>query len=122
MEISHLQKLTIPVADQDKAKAFYVDTLGFEVRNDTPLPMGNNARWIEVAPAGGQASFVLCNWMPDAPHVVNVMLQTKNTDADVESLRQAGLTVDDPMQTPWGKQATFSDPDGNTFVLTDGAS
>ena len=120
MEITHLQKLTVPVTDQDKAKAFYAETLGFEVRNDAPLPMGNNARWIEVAPPGGQASFVLCNWMPGLAPAAGVLLHTEDTEADVEALRSAGVEVGDPRETPWGKQATFSDPDGNTFVLTDG--
>lgn len=122
MEITRLQKLTLPVSNQDVAKAFYVDKLGFELRSDTPMPMGENSRWIEVVPSGGQTSIILCNWMPDAAQVKNTLLETKDTDKDVQSLRAAGVTVDDPMETPWGKQASFSDPDGNTFVLTDGAS
>jgi catechol 2,3-dioxygenase-like lactoylglutathione lyase family enzyme len=120
MQISHVQKLTIPVTDQDAAKEFYVDKLGFELRSDTPMPIGENSRWIEVVPRGAQTSLVLCNWMPDAPPVKNVMLETKDTDQDVQSLRSVGVTVDDPVETPWGKQASFADPDGNTFVLTDG--
>jgi catechol 2,3-dioxygenase-like lactoylglutathione lyase family enzyme len=122
MEITHLQKLTIPVTDQDVAKAFYADTLGFEVRSDIPMPMGDNSRWIEVAPSGGQTSLVLCNWMSDAKPVHNVLLQTKDTDNDVKSLRDAGVHVEDPTNTPWGKQANFADPDGNTYVLTDGTA
>ncbi|MDR8413100.1 VOC family protein [Nonomuraea sp. 3-1Str] len=120
MEITHLQKLTIPVTDQDAAKAFYVDKLGFEVRSETPMPMGDNLRWIEVAPRGGQTTLVLCNWMPDLPKLQNAMLETKDTDEAVAALRDAGVTVDDPNQTPWGKQAAVTDPDGNRFILVDG--
>ncbi|MFI7445631.1 VOC family protein [Nonomuraea indica] len=122
MEITHLQKLTIPVADQDAAKAFYVDKLGFELRSEAPMPMGDNLRWIEVAPKGGQTTLVLCTWLPDTPKLQNAMLETKNTDVAVKALRDAGVSVDDPTETPWGKQASFADPDGNTFILTDGAA
>ena len=41
---------SVPVTDQDRALAFYVDTLGFERRLE--FPMGEGARWIELAPAG----------------------------------------------------------------------
>lgn len=120
MEITHLQKLTVPVTDQDAAKAFYVDKLGFEVRTEQPMPMGDNLRWIEVAPKGAQTTLVLCNWIPNTPQVQNAMLETRNTDEAVAALRGAGLSIDDPTPTPWGKQATITDPDGNTFILTDG--
>ncbi|MEW9552892.1 VOC family protein [Nonomuraea sp. NPDC050783] len=122
MEITHLQKLTVPVSDQDAAKSFYVDKLGFEVRTDTPMPMGDNLRWIEVAPKGAQTTLVLCTWLPDTPQIKNAMLETSNTDEAVAALREAGVSVDDPNPTPWGKQASFADPDGNTFILTDGGA
>jgi catechol 2,3-dioxygenase-like lactoylglutathione lyase family enzyme len=122
MEITHLQKLTVPVTDQDVAKAFYIDKLGFELRVETPMPMGDNLRWIEVAPKGAQTTLVLCNWLLDTPKLQNAMLETANTDAAVAALRAAGVAVDDPTETPWGKQAAFSDPDGNKFILTDSAA
>ena len=49
--ITGVRTVGIPVTDQDRALAFYVDTLGFEVRLD--LPLGRGSRWIEVAPPGG---------------------------------------------------------------------
>lgn len=122
MEITHLQKLTVPVADQDVAKAFYIDKLGFELRMETPMPMGDNLRWIEVAPKGAQTTLVLCSWLPDTPKLANAMLETADTDEAVAALRAAGVTVDDPNPTPWGKQAAFSDPDGNKYILTDSAT
>ncbi|SDJ74572.1 VOC family protein [Nonomuraea jiangxiensis] len=120
MEITHVHKLTVPVTDQDVAKAFYVGKLGFELRGDLPVPMGENSRWIEVAPKGAQTTLVLCDWLPDAPKLRGAMLATKDTDLAVAALRDAGVAIDDPQRTPWGNQATFADPDGNTFILTDG--
>ncbi|MFG2106421.1 VOC family protein [Micromonospora chersina] len=44
-------------------------------------------------------------------------LFTDDLDGDCESLRAAGVKVDGPNTRPWGRDATFSDPDGNGFVL-----
>jgi catechol 2,3-dioxygenase-like lactoylglutathione lyase family enzyme len=50
MSITHLQIVSVPVSDQDRARVFYVDTLGFELRADNP--MGPGQRWVQVAPPG----------------------------------------------------------------------
>jgi catechol 2,3-dioxygenase-like lactoylglutathione lyase family enzyme len=120
MPITHIQRLSLPVTDQDRAKHFYVTTLGFELVRELPVPMGENARWLEVAPRGATTSMVLGTWFPQAPgSVPGVMLETTSIEEDCEQLRQAGVIVDGPQTTPWGRQATFHDPDGNGFVLSD---
>ena len=52
MAITHIQLLSVPVTDQDRARDFYVDTLGFDLVADNP--MGPDRRWVQVAPKGGQ--------------------------------------------------------------------
>ena len=52
-QISDIHTVTVPVSDQDRALAFYVDQLGFEKRMD--VSYGQGQRWIEVAPAGSAA-------------------------------------------------------------------
>ncbi len=47
----------VPVVDQDRALAFYVDTLGFETRRDAAV--GPGMRWIEVAPPGAAITVAL---------------------------------------------------------------
>lgn len=121
MKITQLQKVTIPVKDQAVAKEFYATKLGFEVRAEFPVPMGENSRWIEVGPKDGQTTFILCNWFPNLAPIQAAMLHTADFDSDVSELKKAGVEVGDPQETPWGKQASFSDPDGNSFVLTDAA-
>ena len=54
MHISQVGRVIVPVADQEKAIDFYVETLGFEKRVD--VPMGNGYRWVEVGPKGGAAT------------------------------------------------------------------
>src|SRR5437762_13554246 len=47
--IRHVAHVTIVVRDQDEALKFYVDTLGFEKREDRTL---GGFRWVTVAPPG----------------------------------------------------------------------
>jgi predicted enzyme related to lactoylglutathione lyase len=117
MNITQVQTVTIPVSDQEKAKDFYVGALGFEVGMDSQM---GPVRWLQVAPRGGATGFVLATegqvgMKPGS--VGGLILQTADLDSDADSLRGAGVAVDGPNDVPWGRQATFADPDGNSFVL-----
>ena len=63
--ISLLRLVSIPVADVDRAKAFYVDVLGFEERFDGPF--GEGMRWVELAPPDSQATIALVTWFDPMP-------------------------------------------------------
>lgn len=117
MTTSQIRTITIPVNDQDKALVFYVDTLGFQVRTDNRF--GDN-RWLEVAPSGGGSAMVLHPPLPGTQPGSSrgVVLFSDDLDADCGALTAAGVPVDGAEQMPWGRQATFSDPDGNGFVLS----
>lgn len=117
MNISKIQLVSVPVADQDRAKAFYVDTLGLRLVRDNP--MGPDQRWVEVAPAGSPTGITLVTWFPTMPpgSTKGLVLQTGDVDGDVARLRAAGVAVDGPQEAPWGRFATFDDPDGNGIVL-----
>jgi catechol 2,3-dioxygenase-like lactoylglutathione lyase family enzyme len=117
MTISRIRTITVLVADQDRAKAFYTGTLGFQVRTD--VVVGDN-RWLEVAPADAGTAIVLHRPFPGLSPGTSqgVILDTDDLDADCTRLRRAGVDVDGPQALPWGRQATFSDPDGNGFVLS----
>ena len=74
--ITHLRLVSIPVADVDRAKAFYVDVLGFEERFDGPF--GEGMRWVELAPPGSQATIALVTWFDQMPpgSVTGLVLDT----------------------------------------------
>ena len=62
--ITRARSIGIYVTDQERALAFYRDTLGFEVLMDTPMgdmgpPGHEDKRWISVAPKGAETGFVL---------------------------------------------------------------
>jgi predicted enzyme related to lactoylglutathione lyase len=112
-----IQTVTIPVADQERALAFYRDVLGFEVRADTAF---GDQRWLSVAPAGSTVDFTLHLPFPGQAGPgwqQGIVLHTGDIDAVIATLRDAGTTVSDPESLPWGTQAQFTDPDGNGFVL-----
>jgi predicted enzyme related to lactoylglutathione lyase len=103
MNIAQIRTITVFVSDQDRAKSFYVEN-----------------RWLEVVPAGGGSAIVLHKPFPGmtAGSAQGVILQTSHLDTDVDALRAAGVAVDGPRDMPWGRQATFADPDGNGYMLS----
>jgi predicted enzyme related to lactoylglutathione lyase len=117
MTISQIRSITVFVSDQDQAKDFYANVLGFTVRGDRQA--GDN-RWLEVAPAESGTAIVLHKPFPGASpgSSSGVILSSADVDADVAAIRAAGGDVDGPEDLPWGRQATVKDPDGNTFVLS----
>ncbi|TDC85885.1 VOC family protein [Actinomadura sp. 7K507] len=118
MNITHVRLLTLPVSDQDAAKDFYAGKLGFEVVTDGDA---GPIRWLQLAPKGAATNVVLADHLPGlAPgSVQGLMLETTGLDADCAELRRAGVDVDGPQDLPWGRQATFTDPDGNGIVLAE---
>ncbi|MEV0979810.1 VOC family protein [Streptomyces sp. NPDC049915] len=117
MSISHASFVTLPVADQDRALRFYRDVLGFEVVADLRMPAG---RWLQVAPVGAQTVFTLAGpGMGDfeAGSARGIMLVTTDVDADCARLAGAGVAVRGPEEQPWGRMASFADPDGNGLML-----
>jgi catechol 2,3-dioxygenase-like lactoylglutathione lyase family enzyme len=118
MHITHATVVTLPVADQDRAKDFYVGMLGFQVLMDQ---QAGPVRWLQVGPQGAQTSFTLATaeqvgLMPGS--VKGIMLETADLDGDCAELARAGAAVEGPEDLPWGRQATTTDPDGNGLVLS----
>jgi catechol 2,3-dioxygenase-like lactoylglutathione lyase family enzyme len=107
--------VSLPVADQDRALAFYRDVLGFEVRLDTePWP---GARLVEVVPPGSSVGIVLLP--PDTELPMAVRMATPDAAAAHAELRTAGVTLhnDAVIELPGAAPMFyFADPDGNGLV------
>ena len=112
-----IQTITIPVADQDRALAFYRDVLGFEVRADNAF---GDQRWLSVAPAGSAVDFTLHPPFPGQAGPgwqQGIVLRTDDIDGAIAALRQGGVEVADAERQGWGTQTQFADPDDNGFVV-----
>jgi catechol 2,3-dioxygenase-like lactoylglutathione lyase family enzyme len=113
--VSHVGTIIIPVADQDRALAFYRDALGFEVRLDGAF--GDGQRWLEVAPPGAETSLAL---VPAGG--IEVSLATRDAAADHAALRARGVDADEAlieMGPDVPPMFTFRDPDGNRFRVVE---
>jgi catechol 2,3-dioxygenase-like lactoylglutathione lyase family enzyme len=117
MTITHVQVLSVPVADQDRARDFYVNTLGLDLVADTP--MGPDQRWVQVAPKGSSTSMTLVTWFSTMPagSLTGLVLGTSDVDGEAERLRAAGVEVSEPEDAPWGRYVTLTDPDGNGLIV-----
>jgi catechol 2,3-dioxygenase-like lactoylglutathione lyase family enzyme len=118
MTITHVQLVSLPVTDQDRARRFYTDVLGFHLVHD--LSMGPGERWVQVRPPGAQTSITLVTWFDSMPAgtLRGLVLETDDLDRDVEELGRRGVGFDgDIRKEPWGRYATFTDPDGNGITL-----
>jgi catechol 2,3-dioxygenase-like lactoylglutathione lyase family enzyme len=123
MAITKIQLFSLPVADQDRAKDFYVGNLGFELVTDTV--MGPGQRWVQVRPSGGETSITLVTWFDTMPagSAKGTVVETDDLDADVAAIRSRGVDIAGGIQdAPWGRFVSFDDPDGNGIVLQATAS
>jgi len=124
------------VHDQEEALAFYTEKLGLEVRADVTLAEMGDFRWLTVGPVGQPDFSIVLMAVPGPP------VMDPDTAADVRELMGKGfagtvfLTTDDcqacyedlvargveftepPERRPYGIDAGFRDPSGNSFRLT----
>ena len=63
--IDDVQVVSVPVSDQERARNFYVDALGFELREDRLWAEG--MRWVEVAAESSSTSLSLVTWFEAMP-------------------------------------------------------
>jgi predicted enzyme related to lactoylglutathione lyase len=118
--IKQLKFASIPTRDQDAALAFWTEKVGFRVATDQP--MGPGKRWIELAIPGAQTGIVL--FTPDGQEdrigtFFNGSFACDDVEYTYQQLSARGVNfVEPPSKQPWGIFAKFTDPDGNTFVLS----
>lgn len=118
MGITAVQLFSLPVSDQDRAKAFYVDVLGFEPVAD--VAMGPGVRWVQVRPPGGATSITLVTWFDTMPlgATKGTVLETDDLEGDIARFGGSGVDIPGDIEVaPWGRFVTFDDPDGNGIVL-----
>jgi len=124
-----LELVALPVADQDRAKAFYVDTLGFGLVVDQQV--GPDFRVIQATPPGSPCSIALMK-NPDAAGTVHGLhLVVADIDRARAELVERGAGpgplihfVDgrqedgpDPERRDYNSFFEFRDPDGNSWMV-----
>jgi predicted enzyme related to lactoylglutathione lyase len=125
--IDRVSTVCVFVSDQDRAKEFYTNVLGFELRQDAPLYPGAAARWVAVAPKGAQTEVIL--YLPDEnwEHYRQVVGKSQALTFNVtdiktlhSDLKAKGVKfVQEPDAQPWGTFATIKDSEGNHLILVE---
>ena len=118
--IKQLKFVGMPVSDQSRALAFYVEKLGFEVATDQP--MNDKQRWIEMRIGTAQTRLVL--FTPEGQEdrigtFFNASFACDDVQATYRQLTARGVEfLKPPEKQPWGEFAILKDPDGNQLVLS----
>ena len=125
--IDRVGTISVFVSDQDRAKEFYTNVLGFELRADSPLYPGASSRWISVAPAGAETEVIL--YLPDEnwEHYRQVVGKSQALTFSVTDmaalhtdLKAKGVTfVQEPEVQPWGTFAIIQDSEGNHLIVVE---
>lgn len=116
-----LELVPIPVADVDRAKAFYAEKVGFNV--DLDVQPGNGMRVVQLTPPGSACSIVIGTGMPEIakmqPGSVKALhLVVADARKAAELLASRGVEVGQIEEHDQGiKYVAFSDPDGNSWVF-----
>lgn len=125
-----IEAITLPVADVDRAKAFY-EQAGWHLDVDTePAP---GLRVVQFTPPGSDCSITFGIGMPQAEpgSYRSTYLVVSDIVPAHAALRERGIPIDDifhygpegqaagpdPNHADFGSYATFADPDGNTWLL-----
>jgi catechol 2,3-dioxygenase-like lactoylglutathione lyase family enzyme len=131
--ITHVSLATLWVNDQEEAKAFYIDKLGF--REAADVTMGDGYRWLTVChPEHPELQLTLSKPGPpldeeDAAAVQRMIdkgshgsigLATDDCRKTYEELTAKGVTfIQEPADRPYGVEAVLRDNSGNWLVLVE---
>ncbi len=112
-----IELVAIPVTDVDRAKAFYLDQVGFNADHDHQVT--ENLRFVQLTPPGSACSVVLGTGITEMAPGSQKGVQMVIPDADEarRHLLDHGVQSSDVDDQPWGRFVYFADPDGNTWSL-----
>jgi len=120
--ISGVSKVVVPVDDQERAKAFWTDRVGFEVARDETY---GDERWIEIAPPecpvlvisprpADQPRPSVPDLLPHSP----IFFTCEDIELTYREMTGRGVEFAAPPQRQhFGWWALFEDPEGTRFAL-----
>jgi catechol 2,3-dioxygenase-like lactoylglutathione lyase family enzyme len=137
--ISRMSHTTVYVLDQDSAKEFYTEKLGFEVRSDVTMGAefegaGEGFRWLTVGPPDQPDLEIILAAVgmghdPDTAEQIRGLVAkgalgagvmgTDDCQKTYEELSARGVVfTQEPARRPYGIEALFRDDSGNWFSLS----
>ena len=112
-----LELVQVPVADVDRAKAFYTEKVGFHADHDERV--GDAIRFVQLTPSGSACSIALGTGLSDMQpgSVRGLQLVVPDIHAARAELVERGVEVTEVQEFDWGSFVFFSDPDGNGWAV-----
>ena len=112
-----IELIFVPVTDVDRAKAFYVNQVGFH--DDFDHRVSEEMRFVQLTPPGSACSIAFGQGISDMPAGSQRGIQVVVQDAAMarETLVANGVDASEVDVQPWGHFVYFSDPDGNKWAL-----
>jgi catechol 2,3-dioxygenase-like lactoylglutathione lyase family enzyme len=125
-----ISQITLVVTNQARSLEFFTEKVGFEKKTDITPPGGY--RWVTVGPRGQELEMALFqlgspvdptqkewskSWAPGtAPPIVLRVADCRRVHQELSARGVEFVQV--PVEYPWGTAATFKDPDGNLFSIS----
>ena len=112
-----LELVGVPVTDVDRAKAFYVDQVGFNADHDHVV--SDTLRFVQLTPPGSGCSITIGTGISEMEpgSLKGLQLVVDDIEAAQAELRGRGVQTTDVDDMPWGRFIFFSDPDGNSWAI-----
>ena len=113
-----IELIFVPVSDVDRARDFYVDQVGFHLDYDQRV--SDELRFVQLTPDGSACSIAFGTGLGiDMPVGGQRGIQVVIPDAEAarDHLRANGVDASEVDEQAWGRFVTFSDPDGNRWIL-----
>jgi catechol 2,3-dioxygenase-like lactoylglutathione lyase family enzyme len=112
-----LELVAVPVSDTDRATAFYVDKVGFQLDHDHTV--NDNLRFVQLTPPGSACSIALGKGLVDSTpgSLRGLQLVVSDIQQARAELLGRGVDVGEVQTFPWGAFLFFSDPDGNSWSV-----
>jgi predicted enzyme related to lactoylglutathione lyase len=112
-----LELVAIPVADVDRAKAFYTDKAGFNADHD--YTVSDEIRFVQLTPPGSACSIAIGKGLTEAApgSVTGMQLVVTDIEAARKEFVDRGTEVSEIQDFPWGRFIFFDDPDGNKWAV-----
>jgi predicted enzyme related to lactoylglutathione lyase len=111
-----LELIQVPVADVDRAKAFYVQA-GFVAEHDHQV--SDELRFVQLTPPGSACSISLTSGahQMEPGSLEGLQLVVGDVEAAREELLARDVEVSEVQDFPWGRFVFFADPDGNRWSV-----
>ena len=120
--IRHVKFVELPVLDQDRALAFYVDRMGLKVAKNVAYG-DDGLRWIELRLPGAETTLLLTEASGEPPTKPMLVLKVDDVAASYQALRTKEVEFTQPPTiAPWEKSSSFAllhDSEGNIVMIVD---